>query len=324
MPDLEITEEGDDLLTLSKDQNAAKAGTDKQETDPTATAAKKEGSPAGTVENPEDDEDNEAETVEDGQSLDISSKEFQRMNSKTRRKVRALQEQAVRVQTLEAPARAAESLNAYLQESNIDNESFTTLLGLGAALQKGDFKTFLEGVAPYVQLAQEYLGHTLPQDLREQVLNGHMTEDGARHVARQRLELVQRNEHLSREARTATVQQEASQRTLIEQNANTIADTVTSWENSVKASDPDYKHKEAAIRDFTRAILAERGAPRDVNQALDMAKEAYRRANEYAKQFAPRPRPTATTPSGTRSNGSSVPEPRTLAEAAIMGLRAAQ
>ncbi|MEA3594692.1 hypothetical protein OIN70_15095, partial [Staphylococcus aureus] len=119
-------------------------------------------------------------------------------------------------------------------------ESFTTLLGLGAALQKGDFKTFLEGVAPYVQLAQEYLGHTLPQDLREQVLNGHMTEDGARHVARQRLELVQRNEHLSREARTATVQQEASQRTLIEQNANTIADTVTSWENSVKASDPDY------------------------------------------------------------------------------------
>lgn len=321
VPDLELSEEGDDeLLPETGAEETAKAGTDKQETDQTETVSK-EGKPAASVDGTEEDTDKEDGT---DASLEITSKEFQHMNSKTRRKVRALQEQAAMAQQLEVPARAAESLNSYLRQNNIDNESFNTLLSVGAALQRGDFKTFLESITPFVQLAQEQLGIILPHDLQAQVLSGQITDEGARQVQRQRLEMLQRNEALSRQVQLETQQRQESERSFHEQNANTIAATVSSWENSVKAADPDYARKEAAMKDITRAIIAERGAPRTPQEAVAMAQEAYDRVNGFAKQFAPRPKPTAVVPSGVRANSGRAPEPTTLEEAIFQGLRAAQ
>ena len=40
------------------------------------------------------------------------------------------------------------------------------MLDLAAAMRRGDFRTFLEGVTPYVKLAQESLGIQLPSDLQ--------------------------------------------------------------------------------------------------------------------------------------------------------------
>ena len=53
-------------------------------------------------------------------------------------------------------------------------------------MRRGDFRTFLEGVAPYVKLAQESLGIQLPPDLAQAVKGGHMTQDAARYTAQVR------------------------------------------------------------------------------------------------------------------------------------------
>ncbi len=318
VPDLKLSEEGDDLLDLSKSDVTAKAGADKQETDQ-SEQDNGERKPADT-----DDGQDKDDAEDDETSLVISPKEFQRMNSKTRRKVRELQERAAMLPQLEEPARAAESLNTYLRDNNIDNQSFTTLLGVGAALQRGDFQEFLEAVAPFVHLAQEQLGIILPADLQAQVNAGHITHDGARDVQRQRLELHKRNEELSRRVQQETHHRQERDREFHEQNATTIASAVTTWENSVKAADPDYAQKAAAMKDITRALIAERGVPTNPQEAVQMAQEAYKRVNNFAKQFTPQPRPTAQVPSGIRANSGRTAEPRTLEEAVIQGLRSAQ
>ncbi len=320
VPDLELSDESDDLLSETGAEETAKAGTGKQEADQTQNGAA-DGKPDAPADGTDEDADKD-----DGSdtSLEISSKEFQHMNSKTRRKVRALQERAALAGQLEVPARAAESLNTYLRQNNIDNDSFNTLLSVGAALQRGDFKTFLESITPFVQLAQEQLGVVLPHDLHAQVMSGQMTEEGARDVQRQRLALMQRNETLSRQAQQEARQRQETELSLHQQNAATIASTVSSWENTVRASDPDYARKAEAMKDITRSLIAERGAPRTPQEAVAMAQEAYNRVNDFAKQFAPAPKPTANVPSGIRSNSGRAPEPRSLEEAVLSGLRAAQ
>lgn len=317
VPELELSDEGDDLLSDDEAEETAKAGTDKQEADQTKIVSK-DGKPAASGDGAEDDTDKE-----DG-SLEISSKEFQHMNSKTRRKVRALQERAALVEQYEVPARAADSLNSYLRENSIDNDSFNMMLSIGASLQKGDYKTFLDAVSPFVQLAQEQLGIVLSPDLQAQVMQGQITDDYARQLQRERFMLVQKNENLSRQVQLETQTRQEHERSVHVQNANTIAATISSWENSVKATDPDYARKADAMKDITRAIISERGAPRTPQEAVNMAQEAYNRVNGFAKQFAPRPKPTATVPSGVRANSGRAPEPNSLEEAIFQGLRAAQ
>jgi len=317
VPDLELSDDGDDLLSETKTEETAKAGTDEQETDQTQDVSK-DGKPAATDENPDDETDKE-----DG-SLEITSKEFQRMNSKTRRKVRALQERAAQAEHYEVPARAAESLNSYLRENNIDNDSFNMMLSIGAALQKGDYKTFLEAITPFVSLAQQQLGIALAPDLAQQVQAGQITEDYALHVQRERLRLAQQNDELNRRVQTEAYTRQEHERSAHAQTASNIAATITSWENSVKAADPDYARKADAMKDISRALIAERGAPRTPQEAVALAQEAYERVNSFAKQFVPRPKPTGKVPSGVRANSGRAPEPNSLEEAIFQGLRAAQ
>ena len=79
-------------------------------------------------------------------------------------------------------------MTKYLQDNDIGQDDFLLTLELAAAMRRGDFKTFYEGVRPYMQLAEEYLGVQLPQDLQQRVAEGHMTTQAARLFARERMD----------------------------------------------------------------------------------------------------------------------------------------
>ena len=59
-----------------------------------------------------------------------------------------------------------------MKQADIAKEDFGLVLDLAATMRRGDFRTFLEGVAPYVKLAQESLGIQLPSPTIAQAVKG--------------------------------------------------------------------------------------------------------------------------------------------------------
>jgi hypothetical protein len=212
---------------------------------------------------------------------------------------------------LEAQAQTTQALQNFLRQTDIAKEDFGLLLDLGAAVRRGDWRSFLEGVAPYVKLAQESLGIQLPADLQQAVQSGHMTQDAARYTARVRAQQQLAASQLAR------VTQETSQRDhaeAVQQFQASVAGAVSDWEKGVRRSDPDYARKEPVVQKFVHAVVHERGPPRSPAEAVEIAKLAYEQANGMVSRFVPNPRATHPLPSSiSRVNGARA-EPKNLKE----------
>ena len=213
---------------------------------------------------------------------------------------------------LETQAQTTQALQSFLKQADIAKEDFGLVLDLAAAMRRGDYRVFLEGVAPYVKLAQESLGIQLPADLQAAVQGGHMTADAARYTAQVRAQQQLAASQLTR------VTTENTQRNYAETVRNfqtEVAGAVSNWETGVRKSDPDYARKEPVVRELLHAVVHERGPPRSPAEAVEIAKLAYARANEMASRFVPNPRATHQVPSSiNRVNGART-EPKSLKEA---------
>jgi hypothetical protein len=213
---------------------------------------------------------------------------------------------------LEAQAQTTQALQTFLKQADIAKEDFGLVLDLAAAMRRGDFRTFLEGVAPYVKLAQESLGIQLPPDLAQAVRGGHMTADAARYTAQVRAQQQLAQGQLTR------VTQEQTQRShteAVREFQASVAGAVTEWEKGVRRSDPDYARKEPVVQKLLHAVVHERGPPRSPAEAVEIAKLAYEQATAMASRFVPNPRATHQVPSSiNRVNGART-EPKSLKEA---------
>jgi hypothetical protein len=233
---------------------------------------------------------------------------------------RDLRAEVQRLKTLEPSAQAADSVTKYLRDNDIGREDFLMTLELASAMRRGDFRTFYEGIKPYVRLAEEYLGMSLPPDLQQQVQQGHMTTQAAATLSKERMDRAMaqnnavRQNQAFREFQTNTQneQQQAARVNL----ANQVRDTVNTWEQRIAQSDPDYTaHKKTAVQDTMWAVMREQGVPQSPDHAVKIAEEALRRVNERYRSWAPQKRPTSRTPSSTGRTAGAAPEPKSLAEA---------
>jgi len=222
-----------------------------------------------------------------------------------------------------AEAQVTQTLRNFLVSNDIAREDFQLTLDLAAAMRRGDFRAFLEGVGPYVQLATQALGLTLPPDLQNEVHAGRMTADMAGQVSRDRYARA-----LSDQRATRATQVMSDQQTLAQQAhfAQSIEQTVHAWENSIRQTDPDYARKEETVRNFLWAVVNEQGAPRSPEHAVQIAQEAYARANRTFQHFAPVPRATQRVPSSAQRSAApgARPEPKSMMEAALLGLERAR
>ena len=221
------------------------------------------------------------------------------------------------IPALEAQAKATQELQTFLRQTDIAKEDFGLVLDLAAAMRRGDYRAFLEGVSPYVKLAQESLGIQLPPDLQQAVQGGHMTQDAARYTAQVRSQQQLAQAQLNR------VQHETSERVNAEAVQNfqaSVSNAVSEWEKGVRRSDPDYARKEPVVRELLHAVVHEVGAPRSPAEAVEIARQAYERANAMASRFVPAPRSTHQVPSSiNRVNGAQA-QPKSLKEAIHIAL----
>lgn len=259
-------------------------------------------------------------------SQDPTEEELAQSTPKAAKRIRQLLNERFQlreqVKGLDAEAQISRSLKTYLQTHDIAKEDFQLTLDLAAAMRRGDFRSFLEGVGPYVQLATEALGLTLPNDLQQSVARGQMTADAASAMSRERYAraLAEQNAtRLTQQQQFQTRQHNGAEL------SRSVEQAVTAWENQIRTSDPDYGRKEATVRNFLWAVIQEKGTPQSPEHAVEIAREAYERANNTLRDFAPAPKPTRMTPSSIgRTAAGARPEPKTLMEAALLGLERAQ
>lgn len=212
-----------------------------------------------------------------------------------------------------------EPYREFMQEHDLSTEDLAFGLQAIAAVRKGDYEGFLKQVSPIIQLCLEYTGRSLPPDLQDQVKQGRIAPDVAVNMTKQRYDLGNAQQRLERYEQEQAVQYEENFR-----QANRSA--VASWEQSIKQSDPDYARKLDVAKAYVASIRAEYGDPQSPDDAVAIAKEAYRRADVAMKAAQPTRAPTQMSPSGVQrpSNPSAVAAPRTLMEAAMQGLERAR
>jgi hypothetical protein len=252
---------------------------------------------------------------------DPTAEEMGRYTSRTRKRISKLLEQRndlhAQNQALRGAAEMGNGVREYLQRNDIQKEDFSVLLDLGAALRRGDWQTFYAGVRPYVQVAEEALGLRLPQDLAVRVQQGHMTTDAARNFSQERYarQMAEANAH-----RIQTATETANQQAYVARVQDEVASAVSDWENRTRQQDPDYGMKQDAVKNLLWAVVREVGAPQSPQHAVEIAQEAYRRANEMTSRMAPKPRATAPVPSSIHRSTGATAEPKNMMEAAMLGL----
>lgn len=210
-----------------------------------------------------------------------------------------------------------EQLTGYMAQNNLRDDDVNLLLHVGSTLRRGDFKGFLAAVTPYVTAAQEALGVRIADDLHAQVKDGTLDENAAREMTRLRMERATLQANLQE-------QQARTQEVSAAQHVTGVRNVVANWEQQVAQTDPDFALKQDAVREFAKAIVAERGLPASPAQAVEYANEAYRRVNQTFGRLRPTPQPTRTSPSGVQAATAGTPEPRNLMEAMKIGLERAR
>jgi hypothetical protein len=205
----------------------------------------------------------------------------------------------------------------FVNRNQIPSELVDFGLNVAAALKYGDHETLLRAMAPHIVKAQQALGLSLPQDLQQQVDQGFTTKELAAELARQRVTAEQTQARLE-EARSRQVE-EANLRVQL-----SIKSAVDSWQSDVRRTDPDFDKKAELMTQYAHGMLAEYGVPSTPEEAVAMANEAKRRADEFLKTVAPPVAPQATRPRPTSVNSPGInakPQPTSLQEAVMAGLK---
>lgn len=303
--------EGDDLTQTDADatrdqatgDQAAASGTD---------GTKPPGTPASQT------------TPDPTTDADPTEAELKKLRPETRRRFERLlaqrNEARQGIEAMQPELTQHRRLQGYLQENQLAPEDVNTLLGVGAALRRGDYKGFLDGVTPFVMAAQEALGLRVAPDLVKQVNEGTIDEAAARELTRTRHRATQAEARLKDANQTVTTTRQA-------QHTDSIRAAVDSWEAGIRQRDPDYAQMSDAVRRTTQGLLQERGSPRTPQEAVALTQAAYDEVRIILARARPAPRPTRATPSSIHvATGTATAEPRTMKDAvlnALSGMRRA-
>lgn len=252
---------------------------------------------------------------------DPSDEELKGYQPKVQKRIRKLlsqrNEYRREAETLKEDAGHYRNIREFMAQSQLQDQEVAELFEVGRLLKANDvagYERALDIILPIANQLLEATGRSLPKDIREQVDTGELTEAAARELA------LQRTRAATAETRAAQVQQQVAQQQQVQQvsaHQTAVKTAVQSWEQRVRQSDPDFGLKADALRDAALALVAERGHPRNPEEAVQWAQVAYDRVSNWFSSARPAPRASRPAPgSGQNGNRSGlVPAPTSLADA---------
>lgn len=250
---------------------------------------------------------------------DPTEADLKKLRPETRRRIERLlaqrNEARQQFESVQPELEEHRQLRGYLDQHQLAPDDVNTLLGVGAALRRGDYAGFLNGVTPYVLAAQEAIGLRVSQDLQAQVDQGLIDEATARELTRTRHRAAQAEARLQDANQVAAVTQQ-------QQHVGQIRGAVDAWEAHIQRQDPDYARiLSDAVRRYAQGLLQERGLPRTPQEAVAVVQTAYDEVKASFARVQNAPRPTRPSPSSIHvATGTTQAEPRTPKEAVLMAL----
>jgi hypothetical protein len=212
-----------------------------------------------------------------------------------------------------ADAEAYHSMQDFMQTSNLTGEEVAVGFDVMALIKQattGDLGAAEQArvwFAERLNVFDEMLGNSLPEDLQQKVNDGFVDEDIAKELAKERAK-ARNLENL----RTQDTQKSQAERQAEAEQANRmqVAQAVQSWEDGIKAKDPDYATKKAKLVETqVRALIQQNGAmPQTAAEARALAEQAYAEVDGQLKALMPRPRAVTPSPTGMSARVSTAPK----------------
>jgi hypothetical protein len=312
-----------DAVKFDEDKDADNLDAPKPETDPATTKSATDPSLSDTGKVPD------PKSTDAKASTDPSPEELKTYSPRVQERIRGLvsernewrdkfQAFETQVAQLQPLAEQTAQLQSFMQQHGLEGQEVQLGYGVMAALKRGDFRTFVDTMQPYMDAARMYLGEILPPDVQREVDQGLISEERGRELTRLRGQSSQLQGAVSQLQTTAVQQQQVS-------TVETSKLAVNQWEQGVKASDPDFAAKQPMLLRFAQAMVMEQGGPpRTPQEAVDLAKRAYEEVNKTFTTLRPQPKPTRPSPMGGQVSNPVVSQPSNMMEAAMLGLQRAR
>ena len=279
-------------------------------------------SSAPKTEQSEDDDADPGEDLAD----EVSKDELDSYKPKTRRRIEKLLgqlgETRDRLSEFEEGHTRFSQMKQFVQGANLTSDEVNTGFDIMAAMKNDPAKAY-EMLKPYLESLETVIGERLPEDLQTKVNDGYLDEETAREMARSRS-----GEALSRQAAERARQEADNIRrsSEVSETVRSTSDAATQWERRLAETDPDYKAKQPRVSKEVRLLLLEAEkagnipqTPAAVTALLD---EALKTVNAEFARF--KPKRTTVTPERGGTAAAATAEPKTLLEAAQIGLRKAK
>lgn len=203
------------------------------------------------------------------------------------------------------------AIQGFMQQNKLQVQDVSQALKIAAAINNDPAKA-AEMLQPIVQRLHQYTGEVLPDDLKQRVESGELSEQDARELVKTRNE----NARLNRQSQQQSQQFEQSRRTEATQRVQAaMADAANREQDQIAKSDPDYEKKAPLVRDKLAVLIPQR-QPKSAEEAAALVREAHKAVTKQLSSMVPR-REIRPGPSSTESGKSRTAprEPETMQEA---------
>jgi len=131
-------------------------------------------------------------------------------------------------------------------------------------------------IRPWLEKLVVAAGEVIPEDLRERVTKGELTQDAAHEISKARATA-------SSLQAAQTFRQQQEERRQQTSNATAVTQAAADWEADRMAKDPNFAAKQPAIMKEVVFLQRTEGMPTTPQGVLDMLKKAYKTVNESLK-----------------------------------------
>lgn len=204
----------------------------------------------------------------------------------------------------EADAKQYRDIQGFMQANGLSPKEVADTLENLAKMKSSDPAAAYELMQERMEALAVHAGKKLPAELEEKVEQGYIDRDTAQ-------EMYQRQVNAERKAEVASSQLERQSAQDQQSQAHAMASAVSAWEQSTKASDPDFDLKAELVKDRLRATVMQHGMPKTTDAALKMSKDAYDTVTQTLLRVRGDKTPMRTAVGG-KTNGSAAAEPKSL------------
>lgn len=324
----EVTKDGQDPAESSPAEDKGAKG-DMLSAVKAALEPKAEKTPASDEPGSKSEEDPAKDAKKDGaeagtESDDLTEDELAQVSKKTRKRIETLVRERTdrdrQIVELQPKAEQFEKITRFVDDAGLSKDEVNQGFAIMADLKTRPDQAY-ERLKPIMkQLAAMFGEGDLPDDLQQDVNFGRITEARARELVVARSRSTISNETLQR-----TEDQQRQQREAADHKANVddVSNAVSDWERSKEKSDPSWKLKQPRVMELVELEIVRRQRTKPEYfptkaEALEFSKAALEKVEKEFKSLAPRPKAINASPDAgsTRSTAA----PKTMLEAARVGL----